>query len=123
MQIDDLASCFPDAVRQRGETCRRAGAVTIRHISPTSIRAVAIGTETYDVRIEVDDGNLLLSCSCPAFDKDGPCKHLWAAALVADERRMLAPLPSWITLAPYPPRPALDPTRVVLRPPPGSPLP
>ena len=85
---------FRRAVRRRGAAYQRAGLVTIKQSSPTSIRAVATGTEDYDVRIEVDDRTLVLSCSCPAFDNDGPCKHLWATALVAAERRMLAAMPS-----------------------------
>ena len=94
MQIDELARRFSETVRQRGAVCQRAGLVTIKQASPTAIRAVATGTERYDVRIEVDDRALVLSCSCPAFENDGPCKHLWATALVADERRMLAAIPS-----------------------------
>src|ERR1044072_5803986 len=94
MQIDELARRFSERARQRGEACQRAGLVTIKQSTPTSIRAVAIGTEDYDVRIAVDDGALGLSCSCPAFDNDGPCKHLWATALEADEGRMLAAFPS-----------------------------
>ena len=95
MQIDELARQFSEAVQQRGAALQRAGLVMIDEFSATSIRAVAIGTEDYDVRIDVDDRTLVLSCSCPAFDNDGPCKHLWATALVAAERRMLAAMPSW----------------------------
>ena len=75
--------------RRRGEAYQRAGVVTIDEASATAIRAVAIGSEDYDVRIEIDGSTLVLACSCPAFDDFGPCKHLWATALVADERRML----------------------------------
>ena len=32
--------------------------------------------------------DLVLSCSCPYFESDGPCKHLWAMALAADERTL-----------------------------------
>ena len=148
MQIDELARRFSESVRQRGEAYQRAGLVTIKQSSPTSIRAVATGTEDYDVRIEVDGRTLVLSCSCPAFDNDGPCKHLWATALVAAERRMLAAFPSPAKVKLAPPRPALDdgdavasqiivgssedeeqevvfelPFRVTLRQPPGAPLP
>jgi hypothetical protein len=93
MQIDDLARRFSEPVRRRGEVCQRAGAVTIKQASATAIRAIARGTERYDVRIEVDDRALVLSCSCPAFEIDGPCKHLWATALEADERQLLAAIP------------------------------
>src|SRR5512147_674624 len=95
MQIDDLARLFSEAVRRRGEARQRAGLVSIKHASATVIRAVAIGTYAYDVRIGVDGSTLVLSCSCPAFDELGPCKHLWATALVAAEQRMLASMPAW----------------------------
>src|SRR6266498_2008571 len=132
MQIDDLARRFPEAVRQRGAACQRAGAVTVTYATPSVIRAVALGTEEYDVQIAVEYGTLVLSCSCPAFERDGPCKHLWATALVADERRMLAAMPAWtkVELAAEgddedddDQMAAAVPSRVVLRQPPGSRLP
>ena len=139
MQIDELARRFSEPVRRRGEAYQRAGAVTIKQASPTAIRAVAPGTERYDVRIEVDDRTLVLSCSCPAFEIDGPCKHLWATALVADERRLLAAIPSRTKVRlDVPLDDVLDddededddheatsptPSSVALRQPPGSPLP
>ena len=135
MQIDDLARLFSEAVRRRGEACQRADLVRIKQASETVIRAVAIGTYVYDVRIGVDGSTLVLSCSCPAFDDDGPCKHLWATALVAAERRVLATMPPWTKVkleaaphAPYDDRIEFDDgdeddRRVVLRQPPGAPLP
>jgi superfamily II DNA or RNA helicase len=105
MQIDELAMRFSERARQRGEAYQRAGLVTIKQSSPTSIRAAATGTENYDVRIAVDGRTLVLSCSCPAFDSDGPCKHLWATALVAAERRMLAAFPSPANVKLAAPRP------------------
>src|SRR4051812_17627402 len=95
MHLDDLARQFSEAARRRGLAYQRAGAVTIKQASATAIRAVASGAEDYDVCIAVDDKTLVLSCSCPAFDNEGPCKHLWATALVAAERRILAVMPAW----------------------------
>ena len=109
MQIDELARRFSERARERGEAYRRAGLVTIKQSSPTSIRAAAAGTEVYDVRIEVEGRTLVLSCSCPAFDNDGPCKHLWATALVAAERQMLAASAGQVKLG----RPGRAPTAMV----------
>jgi hypothetical protein len=53
MQIDELATLFPEAVRRRGEACERADLVRLKQASETVIRAVAVGTYVYDVRIEV----------------------------------------------------------------------
>jgi hypothetical protein len=94
MQIDDLARRFTDAVRRRGTAYRLADAVTITRPTPTAIRAVVQGTEPYEVRIAVDGENLVLRCSCPAFEDDEPCKHLWATALVAADQGLLSAMPS-----------------------------
>ena len=114
MQIDELTSRFPEPVRRRGAEIHLRGAVTLRHATKREIRAVVVGTETYVVRIAVEDPALVLSCSCAAFASDGPCKHLWATALAADERRLLAPLPFWT-------RVELD-SSMVRGHPPGAPL-
>src|SRR5665213_343302 len=95
MRIDDLARRFPEQIRRRGVSCHRAQVVTIKHHSAAVIRGIAIGNEDYEVRLEVEGRTLVLSCSCPYFESDGPCKHLWAMALAADERRLLAGMPSW----------------------------
>ncbi len=123
MYLDELARRFSDGVRRRGTACRLAGAVTIAQATPTAIRAVVLGTERYDVRLEVDGHTLVLHCSCPAFDSDGPCKHLWATALVASERHLLAPLPSWTEVKLGTAQVGIDDDGVVLRQPPGAPLP
>src|SRR5206468_6225064 len=49
----------------------------------------------YDVGIEICHGRLLLFCSCPFFDSDGPCKHLWATVLAADKAGILRRLPAF----------------------------
>ena len=95
MQIDELTSRFPEPVRRRGAESHLAGSVILTHASKREIRAMVRGTEARGVRIAVEDPALVLSCSCPAFENEGPCKHLWATALAANERRLLAPLPFW----------------------------
>jgi SNF2-related domain/Helicase conserved C-terminal domain/SWIM zinc finger len=95
MRIEDLAHRFPEQVRRRGLAYQKAGGVDIKHASAAMIRAIAIGTAAYEVRIAVEAGMLVLACSCPYFDSTGPCKHLWATALAADEQELLAPVPSW----------------------------
>src|SRR4051795_1255763 len=128
MRIAELVGQFSEPVRRGGAACQQAGAVTIKYATARLIRALAVGTDEYEVRIAVDDGTLVLSCSCPAFERDGPCKHLWATALVANERRMLADMPAWtkVELAFEGDDDQMGtpvPSRVVLREPPGSRLP
>ena len=52
------------------------------------------GSAPYSTRIRVDAAQLRVWCSCPYFSDQGQiCKHLWATALVADERGWLRLLP------------------------------
>ncbi|HEY4186737.1 MAG TPA: DEAD/DEAH box helicase [Polyangia bacterium] len=95
MRSDDLAKQFSDEVRRRGAACHRAGVISITAHGATAIRAVAVGARDESVRIEVEARTLVLGCSCADFKRSDRCKHLWAAALAADARGWLAPLPAY----------------------------
>ena len=98
MRLEDIAGEFPEQIRRRGAGCHRAGVVNIVAHSATGIRAVAIGTHDYSVRIEAQGRTLVLGCSCPYFEDQGPCKHIWATALLANHRKLLGALPGWSKL-------------------------
>jgi hypothetical protein len=98
MRLEDLAGEFPEQIRRRGAGCHRAGVVSIVAHSATRIRAVALGTHDYSVRIEAQGRTLVLGCSCPYFEDQGPCKHLWATALLANHRKFLGAMPGWSKL-------------------------
>jgi superfamily II DNA or RNA helicase len=62
--------------------------------NPDDIVAMVTGGETYDVTMRVRDDQLRVSCTCPYFsDRATPCKHLWALAIVADQRDLLTNVP------------------------------
>jgi len=44
------------------------------------------GSKSYDVALDWKDSDLSMFCSCPYFDSDGPCKHLWATILEVEKR-------------------------------------
>ena len=59
-----------------------------------SIDAEVYGSAPYSTKIRVDAGQLRVWCSCPYFSDQGHiCKHVWATALVADQRAWLRVLP------------------------------
>ena len=44
-----------------------------------------LGSEVYVVGFSQDDDAIVVSCTCPYFVDRGPCKHVWAAAVVIDQ--------------------------------------
>ncbi len=95
MLLAEVIDEFGEATRRRGQEYFRAGSVKLLAHSPTVIRAAVKGGQEYAVKFQIVDGRLLLlSCTCPFFDDAGPCKHLWATALTAEDRGVLAALPS-----------------------------
>jgi len=81
---------FPSSVKSRGRTYYEAGAVRIKTGSASALTAVVRGSSAYKVEIVWDWDGITLYCSCPYFDSSGPCKHLWAAVLAADEHHHLS---------------------------------
>jgi hypothetical protein len=66
------------------------GAVRIQRGSPKSLEATVRGSRQYEVEVDWKSGELSVYCSCPFFDTEGPCKHLWAALLAAEARGYLS---------------------------------
>jgi hypothetical protein len=69
----------------RGESYHRDGLVTLVRIDFERVAAQVAGTEDYHVTLAGRGKNIDGSCSCPAFDDWGFCKHLVATALAANE--------------------------------------
>ena len=98
MIVADLTPRFPAPVRQRGAAYFASGAVDIRRKSPDELWAYVVGTREYVTGLTLDGACLTLSCECPYFLSDGPCKHLWATVLAADQAGALAAMPSFTKL-------------------------
>jgi len=73
----------------RGRICFRAGAIRIISCGDTIAQAKVLGTRLYNVTIRVVAGRLTGTCSCPAFDDFGPCKHIAGTcfALMASQQK------------------------------------
>ena len=65
------------------------GAVRIAHGSSNHLQATVFGTRPYRVELNLNHDDLEVSCTCPYFQDMGPCKHLFAAVLEADQRAVL----------------------------------
>lgn len=79
--LRDLAG---DAVFARGEAYFQDGTVDILGIEPTRILARVAGTEYYRTVVTGQHTEIDGECSCPAFEREGFCKHMVAVALAAN---------------------------------------
>ncbi len=85
-----LVSDFPIATRRRGEEYYWRRLVQIDHGSDQTVGATIRGSEPYAVDVTWEPGALNVSCDCPYFESNGPCKHLWATILAAEARGFLS---------------------------------
>src|SRR5262245_24721265 len=81
----ELSSDFSNMIRSRGGEYYRAGQVKIKHGCDWDVDASVRGGMTYRVRLEREKYKIHIYCSCPYFESGGPCKHIWAVILAADE--------------------------------------
>lgn len=67
---------------ERGRRYAADGRVRLQAADSTSVTAVVIGSERYDVEVATARRGLLASCTCPFAEEHGLCKHIVAAVLV-----------------------------------------
>ena len=85
-----LSRDFEAAVRARGQTYYYQGRVRIVRGSDSEVEARVRGSQTYDVSLDWEDGQLAAYCECGYYYTVGPCKHLWATILTADAEDLLS---------------------------------
>jgi superfamily II DNA or RNA helicase len=81
---------FKTAVRQRGLNYHWQHLVRIRSGDARGVQADVTGSERYGMTLNWDDPFLTVWCDCPYFEREGPCKHLWAAILAAETQGYLS---------------------------------
>ena len=90
---DELVAETGRLTQQRGRDYFQRGRVRELTGDATSMDATVVGSDRYEVEISIIAGGLDYSCSCPYFVRDfDVCKHIWAAALAAEQRGLLADL-------------------------------
>ena len=70
---------------ERGEDYARSGTVTKLRVTGATAEATVRGSAPYTVRLGVEDGEPVFSCSCPVGADGSFCKHVVALALVATD--------------------------------------
>lgn len=83
--IDAVKAFVGDKAFARGEAYWRDGLVTIIDINAARVRAQVSGTENYRTTVTGRGADIGGDCSCPAFSDFGPCKHIAATALAAND--------------------------------------
>ncbi len=82
-----LVSMFPPPARKQARVYVSAGDVSIRVMTDDHVEATVRGSDMYDVEVDLSSLDApRLSCSCAAWRRWGPCKHLWATLVEADRR-------------------------------------
>ncbi|HKJ61792.1 MAG TPA: SWIM zinc finger family protein, partial [Hyphomicrobiales bacterium] len=74
-----------DKAYARGEAYFRDGTVHILGIEPDRVLARVAGTEDYRTIVTGQATAIGGECSCPAFEREGFCKHMVAVALAAND--------------------------------------
>ena len=112
---DRAGKSFPLHAHTEGYARWKSGSVAIEHESPRAIQAKVRGDQTRDVRLQEQDGRLLVQCTCPARTYETPgCKHVWATLLEVDRRGALGGLRAARTplaVAFLEPKPANEPPK------------
>jgi hypothetical protein len=84
---DRLGHLFHPHTVAQGFAAWFRGGVSVTHESERAFFVDVRSRRRNDVRLLVEAGRLLTSCSCGAKDLGASvCKHLWAALLEADRR-------------------------------------
>ena len=77
---------FAKKILTRGREYYDIGAVRNLRISPDKINATVIGTERYNVEIDIEDGEIAeMYCDCPYADDGSYCKHMAAVLYAAED--------------------------------------
>ncbi|MCC6264642.1 MAG: DEAD/DEAH box helicase [Bryobacterales bacterium] len=63
--------------------------IRVLKTKPHTFQTMVTGNGSYEVDLLYEEGSLVVHCTCPAYDKYGPCKHIWAAILEADKQGAL----------------------------------
>lgn len=83
--LDAVKAFVGDKAFERGEAYWRDGLVTIIDMNAARVRAQVSGTEIYRTTVTGKGADIGGDCSCPAFSDYGPCKHIAATALAAND--------------------------------------
>lgn len=90
--IRDLESFVPSRSVNKGRNYFHTGRVEIDLVSAARVTATVRGGGLYSVVLDVDmdEGTVVASCTCPHYQDINLCKHIWATLLAAESKGLLA---------------------------------
>ena len=80
-----LARDVPLYIRSRAEKYIRSGRAAVIEWADARIAFQVQGSDLYLVALVREEDAIVVSCTCPYFVDRGPCKHVWAAAVLVDQ--------------------------------------
>jgi superfamily II DNA or RNA helicase len=96
--LELLAPHFSPTIRDRGTRYHVAGRVFHVRGDAKKVEAVVRGEHSYTASIRWHRGQVEFACTCPFFNDGQTCKHLWALALAAAEKNLLAGVSQGLSL-------------------------
>jgi len=81
---EELAAMAGSTTFARGQAYARKGLVEILAIEPDRVVASVAGTEDYRTTVTGEGEEIDGTCTCPAYAREGFCKHIVAVALAAN---------------------------------------
>lgn len=82
--VQKLAHYFPDRERRLGSEYWRQGRVRLARVSADAVQGQVRGTHFYWASLSWRRPYLQGVCECPAYEREGRCKHLWAMVLAVE---------------------------------------
>src|SRR5689334_8532345 len=75
----------PRRIVDRGIGVYDNDAVQLTSGDNSRVTAIVRGSANYRVTLAREAKRISASCTCPYFDTDGVCKHIWATLLEAED--------------------------------------
>ncbi len=96
MKLTDhqIRALIDDRYIERGRAYLKARQLELTDITPDRVTAKCAGTRIYTVTLNLKNRRLSGTCTCPAVDEFGPCKHMAATALAVQARSVSGYAPS-----------------------------
>jgi uncharacterized Zn finger protein len=81
LTLEQIRDLVDDRYIDRGRAYLAGGQLQLTKVTSDQVTAKCAGTRLYNVTLCLKGKKLSGSCTCPAVDEFGPCKHIAATAL------------------------------------------
>lgn len=86
---DSLKDRVSEDFQQVGKIYHTSGQVDLTEVAHGSLEATVLGADGAKVTLQwVPKSDTAILCSCPLFEGEGMCWHVWAVVLMADEQHL-----------------------------------